>query len=446
MDDPRSVILSLIAAAHAAADPGSAVSRHWPHDLDATTGHVKLLAIGKASVPMARAALARLGPDTRGIVVAPPELAEPFAVDVAPHVRVLAADHPLPTERNIAAAREIEAFARACEPADTLVVLISGGSSAHLTLPAPGLSLDDVRDVTRRLQRAGAPIGELNAVRKHLEVLKGGRLARLCRAGRIECLVLSDVIGDHLSVIGSGPFTPDPTTYADARAALDRWVDGWQHDLPSIASHLESGVAGHIEETPKPGDASTRRVRHTIVAGNTLALDAVVVAARSLGVEVRSVTPNCVGEAIRLGTDVVRDALFATYDIQKRSIATPQLLLWGGEPTVRAEGSGGRGGPSQELALFVASGLFERGFQTSAWTFAYSTDGIDGPTDAAGAIICPGQLAALHPEPIYAADLVRRCLRDHDATTLLERIGAVLRTGPTGTNVNHVWGVLIAAG
>ncbi len=441
MHDPHTLILSFVEAAKAAAQPASAVAKHWPTDLMPSGPRVKLLAFGKASMAMAREAVARLGPSlAAGIVTAVPE----HVADL-PGLRVLLADHPLPTERNVAAAREVEAFARSCDPNDVLLVLLSGGASAHLTRPVDGISLEELRNLTRDLQRSGATIRELNAVRKHIESLKGGRLAQICTASRIECLVLSDVIGDPVDVIGSGPLAPDPTTFSDA-------LDVLRHrkiDAPAVQQHLQAGVAGMHPETPKPGDAITQRVRHTIIANNAMTVDAVAAAAKASNIRVDRVTYACEGEARALGRALVESA-----ERTPGNSRVPRLSLCGGEPTVTVGSHVGKGGPSQELVL--AAWLFarEREQHHRMWFFSYSTDGVDGPTDAAGAILgpphVPDELRTRSVLPKSSRARLSSELRDlevalarHDTYPALSRLNALVRTGPSGTNVNHAWGVLV---
>lgn len=402
----------------AAADPLAAVERAWPGiDL----AHTRLIAFGKASVPMAIAAADLLGARLAGgVVVAPPELATNPSLS-AHGLEVFAADHPLPTPRNIAAAQHVRQMVRLCPADHDLLLLISGGGSAHLTLPAPPLSLDDLADVTNRLQRAGATIRELNCVRKHCEQLKGGRLAAMSPARRVLALILSDVVGDPLDVIASGPSVADPTTFADALDVLTR------HDVdaPSVHSFLEAGARGEHPETPKPGDPSLARSSTQIIASNAAALDAAAACVRSLGVRVHRVGSGVEGEARAIGERLADEIAAIAYDQR------PAAIVLGGEPTVNVGVSKGQGGPSQELALAAACRL-----PTDARVaiMAFSTDGRDGPTDAAGAVVSTDTLArarARGHDP-------ERALAAHDSHALLDAAGALIRTGPTGTNVNHV--------
>lgn len=412
MPDTRQLADLVVRAVLDAADPARAVDRAWPGDLEPP---VVLIAFGKASVAMGEAAARRLGPGlARGVVVGVPERIAAYAPP--PGVEVLPADHPLPTERNARAGEAIERVARSVGPGETALVLVSGGGSAQLTLPPAGVPLGDVRALTDALLRAGATIGELNAVRKHLDRLKGGRLAvLLAGAGRAEALVLSDVLGDRLDVISSGPTAPDPTTYAEALAVLaGRGVPA----PDSVRAHLEAGARGEHAETPKPGDPAVERVRHRVIANNAVAVGAARAAIEGLGVPVR-VRTGVVGAAADRGRELAAELA-----------GPPGAVVWGGETTVTVGEATGVGGRNQELALAAAIELDGR----PGVVLAFGTDGVDGPTDAAGAVVdgrtC-GRIRAAGLDPGAA-------LRAHDSHRALDAAGALVRTGPTGTNVNDI--------
>lgn len=409
-----------------AVEPGGLVRERFPRDLRAP---VKLLSIGKASVAMARAAADELGPTLAGgVVIAIPERAatheaaelERLGLDVLP------ADHPLPRERNIAAAREAERLVRAIGPGETLLALVSGGGSAQLALPRDGITLDEVVRVSNALMRVGATIRELNAVRKHLERLKGGQLGAMCR-GTARVLVLSDVVGDSLDVIASGPFAPDPTTFADALGVLH--TRGVAREFAGIASFLEVGRRGASPETPKPGDPALARITHEIIGNNTTAIEAAVAWARSRGWTIERVDTGVEGEA---GAIAGRLAEWACARAASGQVGAPPVaVVLGGEPTVTVGGASGLGGPSQELALAFAR---EAANVPGVMLIALSTDGRDGPTDAAGAVVTGRTWADAAQVGIDPS----RALAGHDAYHALDRLGALIRTGPTGTNVNHV--------
>ncbi len=385
-------------------------------------GVCDVVAFGKASGGMAAAVMERLGTRVRrGIVLAAAGREEDAERLRArwPGVRVHAVDHPMPTERNVRAAADVERFvAEGSARADgaTLLVLISGGGSAHLTLPATGIALGEIAEVSARLMRSGADIAELNTVRKHLERLKGGRLAELaCGAEgagyvRVVGVVVSDVIGDDVSVIASGPLTPDPTTYADAMRVLERRGIA-RSDAPAAWRHLERGARGEIAETPK---RAFDRVAQRVIGSNTNVVRAAIAAVERLGFEVIEWRESVTGEAAERG----------------RALA----IVWGGETTVTVGENGGTGGRNQEFALAAAEGLARAGEGTRIAVMSFATDGVDGPTDAAGAVVNGQswrtmQHLGLDPECALAV---------HDSHGVLEAAGALIRTGPTGTNVNDV--------
>lgn len=423
----RTMIDQLVSAALAAAAPRAAVLRCWPGDL---AGPVHVLATGKASLEMAAAACERLGAaggPAAGLVTAMPERVG--LVALPPTVRVLEADHPLPTERNVAAARAVLDFVAAVPPEGMLLVLLSGGGSAHLTLPAGDLTLEDLREVTRGLQRAGATIDDLNAVRKHVERLKGGRLAAACPAARLVGLVMSDVEGDRLDVIASGPCAGDPTTYGDALKVLEQF--GLAALRPRLTQHLREGAEGRRRETLKPGDKALAKVSHRVIASNQTVKDALAEEARQAGFFVtrdhRFISGGAAAEGRRLGGTL------------RRHIAAGQrtCFIAGGEPVVNVGEARGHGGPSQELALAAAVEL--DGAEGVALA-ALSTDGVDGPpgptpeTTHAGAVVT-GETAhrgrQAGRDPVASLDL-------HDSATFFSKLGDAIRTGPTGTNLNHV--------
>lgn len=338
-------------------------------------------------------------------------------------IEALEADHPVPTGRNIEAAARV---ARAVEfmPSDgTLLLLLSGGASALLTLPAAGLALDDLATVTQALLRAGAPIDELNAVRKHCERLKGGGMVRLAAPRAVHALILSDVVGDRLDVIGSGPTAPDPTTYADALAVMER--RGALGASRAVTDHLRRGAAGQLPETLKPGDPALALARNTIIGGNETALRAAEHQLASDGFNIIAVEREVGGEAEEIGRTLAR---------RLRAIREPDrpaCILLGGETTVTVGDATGVGGRNQELALAAAT---ELDGDPSLGVLAFATDGRDGPTDAAGAFVTGATAAAARERGLDLAF----ALREHDSHPTLDALGCLIRTGPTGTNVNDV--------
>lgn len=422
--DLRSLSRVVIDGALRAADPARALERHWR---DPEPGPVFLAAFGKASVSMASRACDLLGPRlTSGIVIGVPERLEGASFPAC--VEVLAADHPLPTERNLLAARTLRARAAMFggeHPGGTVVCVISGGGSAHLALPTGDLTLEDLRAISGALQRAGAPIGDLNTVRKHTESLKGGRLAALVQPARVDSYLLSDVVGDALDAIASGPTAPDPTTFADALGVLDR--HGCTGAVPAVTRHLKWQVGNRAMETPKPGNPLFARVRHTVIANNRAAVDGVRDALAREGLTVAAVRYEAVGEAGGLGVWLARGLAADTGP-------RPSCIILGGEPTVRVGGARGLGGPSQELALACAVEMERLGLGDSAGVIAFSTDGVDGPTDAAGAVVGGAEIVGARTMGLDPGAFLAR----HDSHGFLDRVGALIRTGPSGTNVNHI--------
>jgi glycerate 2-kinase len=393
-------------------------------------GRLVLVAAGKAAIPMARAAERRLGD----------HLAEGLAVTTTAeadlsHVRVLTASHPVPDARGLAAAREVEALARGLGREDLLLVLLSGGASALLPAPAEGLTLDDKQRTTALLIRAGAPIHELNAVRKHLSRLKGGGLARAAFPARVVALILSDVVGDDLSTIASGPTVPDPTTFAEALAVLTR--RGVTPDVPAaVRGRLEAGARGEVAETPKPGEPTFARVSSRIVGSNALSVAAAAREARRQGLRPLVLTTRLEGEAREAARVLV--AILRECVETGRPAAPPVCLLAGGETTVTVRGAG-QGGRNQELAVAAAEGL--AGFPGPAVVASFGTDGIDGASDGAGGVVddrTTARAAALGLAPPAAF------LAASDTRNFLGPLGDLILTGPTGTNVCDI--VALVAG
>jgi glycerate 2-kinase len=370
---------------------------------------------------MARAAEEVLGP----------ALSESLAVDVSDRIplartRRLLAGHPVPDEAGRRAADEVEALVRGLGEHDLLLLLVSGGASALLPAPVEGITLADKAQTTSALLRAGATIGELNAVRKHLSRLKGGGLVRAAAPARVACLALSDVVGDDPSTIASGLAAPDPTTYATAVDVLKR-KGVWEAAPAAVRRHLEAGARGQRPETPKPGDPLFRRVAFAIVGSNRLSVEAAAGAARRQGLRPLVLTTRLEGEArevARTLTAVLRECVE-----NGRPAPPPVCLLAGGETTVYVTGSG-RGGRNQELVLAAAEPLAT--FPVPAVVASLATDGIDGNSDAAGGVADDRSLAraaALGLAPPSAF------LAENDSRSFLGPLGDLIVTGPTGTNV-----------
>ncbi len=391
-------------------------------------GRTLVLGGGKAAAAMA-AALGTILPDRidQGLVV----VKDGHRV-AAGKIDVREAGHPVPDARGAAAAAAVLGMAEEAGGGDLAVVLLSGGASALLSLPVEQITLEEKRAVTGHLLRAGATIGELNTVRKHLSRIKGGRLARAAAPARTLCLIVSDVVGDPLDVIASGPTAPDSTTFSDALSVLERYDP--DKKLPSgPRDYLREGESGKHPETLKPGAPELAGVHHVIVANNSDALEAVRAAAAERGYDARVVSGTLEGEAREAAAGHARKAGEVRAD--RPSNAPPVCLVWGGETTVTVRGAG-RGGRNTECALAFAMQI--EGLTNVVGLFA-GTDGTDGPTDAAGAIVT-GETAArarrMNLDP-------RTYLDQNDSYSFFEQAGGLLITGPTMTNVMALHIVLI---
>ena len=339
-------------------------------------------------------------------------------------IRLAEAGHPVPDARGEAAALEIVDRVRAAHAEDLVLFLVSGGGSALTPAPAPPVTLAEKQETTRLLLGAGATINELNAVRKHLSLLKGGQLARAAAPAPVVSLILSDVVGDPLDVIASGPTAPDRSTFAEALAVLERKGVATRVPAP-VWQRLTAGAEGRIEETPKPGDRLFERVRNVVIGNNALVVDAAAAEARRLGYRAELLTRSLQGEA----RDVARELVART-----RVLASRTCLIAGGETTVTVRGRG-RGGRCQEFALAAALELRSSDALT---ILAAGTDGTDGPTDAAGGIADHGTVARGERGGRSAA----AALEDNDAYTFLTAAGDLVRSGPTNTNLLDLYLVL----
>lgn len=381
--------------------------RQFPLGADA---RVIVVAFGKAAAGMARAAAEALGDAwTRGLVVLPhghraPRLARTRAIE---------AGHPLPDEGSVRAGREVQALLAGLRRADYLLALISGGGSALLELPNPGVSLEDLRATQRLLLRSGAPIEDLNTVRRALSQIKGGGLARLASPARTLALVLSDVVGDRLVAIASGPTV---LTASTGRAAAVRVLRRY-----GIESQVPSAVLAALA-LPPATQPPTPRPFNQIAAGNRTAVAAALRQAERLGFHTHRITAGMEGEARDVGVAVALRL--------RRPVKTAVAYFLGGETTVTVRGSG-RGGRNQELALSAAIALAGR---DGVALMALASDGVDGPTDAAGAMVTGDTVPRLRQEGIDPTE----ALDANDSYPALDKAGALIRSGPTGTNVSDI--------
>jgi glycerate 2-kinase len=427
MSDPRALLLSSFEAAVAAADPLKVLAAHLP-DRQSIEGLRRTLVVGagKAAASMAMAVERHWPADAQldGLVVT--RYAHGLPCE---RIRVIEAGHPVPDEAGEKAASEILSAASQLGDDDLLIVLVSGGGSSLLSLPVASISMADLKAVTQSLLLSGAPIQEMNVVRKHLSRIQGGRLAQATRA-RVLALVVSDVAGDDLSAIASGPCAADPSTYQDALEILARW-----DVVPpaSVAAHLERGARGEIAETPKPGDPVFARVEHRMIAAPHASLEAAAAVFESAGVPTAILGDTITGEARDVAQ--VIGALAREIATRERPFRRPVALVSGGECTVTVRGKG-RGGRCSEFLLALAREL--EGID-GAWALAADTDGIDGVEDNAGAVLTPDSLARARQAGLDA----RRMLDNNDGYGFFSGLDDLLMTGPTRTNVNDFRVVLL---
>jgi len=431
-------VKNILSAALIAVDPAQAVAAHLQrrgHRLSingrtyALDRIRRLLVVGagKAGAPMAAQTAVILGDDlTAGLVIvkegygAPPQT-------ISDRLQLIEAGHPLPDERGVEGAQRMAALLADCTADDLVICLISGGGSALLTAPVSGVSLADMQALTSMLLASGASINEINTLRKHLEQLKGGGLARFVFPAQIATLILSDVIGDPLDMIASGPTAPDRTTFQDAWAVLQRYH--LTDRVPaSVREHLERGLRGQEAETPKPGDAVFQRVQNLIIGNNYQAAVAAMQQAKREGFNILLLTTFLQGEARQAGRFLA--AVLRQAATTGQPIGRPACIIAGGETTVTLTGDG-LGGRNQELALAAIPDL--AGLPDIA-LITLATDGGDGPTDAAGAVVTGETQARASQAGLNVADYLQR----NDSYHFFQQLNDLLRTGPTRTNVNDL--------
>ncbi len=383
---------------------------------------------GKAAAAMAAAAEEVLGDRLDGGTV---NTKHGHALPLR-RVRVVECGHPVPDQAGVEGTDAILATVRGLDAHALVLCLLSGGGSALMPAPAPGLTLADKQATTGLLLACGATIGEINVVRKHLSRVKGGQLARWAQPARVVALALSDVIGDPLETIASGPCYPDPSTFADCQQIVARHGLG-DRLPPAVRQRLAAGAGGRIEDTPKPGDACFACTANHVIGNNALAIAAAEQQARALGYTPLVLTTRLQGEAREAAAAVAAVALEARSS--GRPVAPPACLIWGGETTVTLRGDG-KGGRNQELALAAAVQL--NGAE-DVTLLSGGTDGTDGPTDAAGAIADGQTLARARAAGLSAAEHLAR----HDSYRFFAALDDLVITGPTQTNVMDLQLVLV---
>lgn len=429
---PVESISRILSAAIDAADPHHVIDRNLSIDKEHLrigsktfllypTSRVIVVAIGKASISMAEAASSILGNRIeKGVVVCKHR---PDGCNFIGKMEVLQGSHPLPDEESVNAAIRIEQLVGELTAEDVVLLLISGGGSALVCRPADGITLQDMQAVTSALLKSGASINELNAVRKHLDMIKGGGLLKMASPAQVAALVISDVVNSPLDVIASGPAVPDPSTFAEAKAILEKYV-GLDTLPASVLDRITKGCRGEVEETLKPDDPMAARVSHTIAASNRVSAEAALAAAIEEGFETEILTCEMVGEARQAG------GYLADLLLTKQVKGKPWVGIAGGETTVKVKGNG-LGGRNLEVALGAVKKLSE---QADCLLVTQATDGEDGPTDAAGAYVTGETLKNGLALGLYPEDY----LDNNDAYRYFEKTGGLIVTGPSGTNVNDL--------
>ena len=428
-------VARILSAAVESVEPGAAVRRHLKRVGDRLTladqtydltsfRRVRVVGAGKAGAPMAAAIESILSDRLEdGLVIVKEGYREPGCRKI----QLLEAGHPLPDERGVLAARQLNQMLQDSQSDDLVICLLSGGGSALLVSPATGVALEAMQDLTGALLRSGANIQEINTLRKHLETLKGGNLARRIAPARLITLVLSDVIGDPLDMIASGPTVPDPTSFQQAWEILERF-DLIDQAPQAILTHLQKGLEGQIEETPKSDNLLFERTQILVIGSNRLAAQAALEQARLEGFNTLLLTTSMQGEARQVGR--VLASIGREMAESGRPVPRPGCVIAGGETTVTVTGDG-LGGRNQEVALGAVADL--AGIQ-KVMLISLATDGGDGPTDAAGAVVTGATLERAQALGLNATVY----LKNNDAYHLFDPLDDLLKTGPTMTNVNDL--------
>ena len=418
ISDPRSLLRELFDSAVARADPARVIADHLPAP---PIGRTIVVGCGKATAAMAAAFEDAWDGDVEGLVVTRYGHAVPTR-----SIEVVEAAHPTPDEAGVDATRRILGLVDGADENDLVICLVSGGGSALLVQPAEGITLADKQAVTKSLLACGATIHEINAVRKHLSAVKGGRLATRAQPARIVTLAISDVPGDDPDVIASGPTVPDGSTLADARAILEKYGI---HPPVSVARHLRQEAS----ETPKPGSAAFRNAEYHLIATPGDMLDAVAARAAEAGIAAHILSDRIEGEAREVAK--VLGAMALEVAARGRPFTMPCVLLSGGETTVRVT-DGGRGGRNGEFLLSLAVTLDGA---DAVWAIACDTDGIDGTEENAGAILTPDTLARARHASLHAPDHLAR----NTSYDFFAGLDDLIVTGPTRTNVNDFRAILV---
>ena len=393
----------------------------------ASCENIYIIGTGKAVLPMA-SAVQDVFKDkiSAGFLIAKHE-DDKIQANLMPNIHVTFGTHPVPSEKSVDSSMGMVAFLEDLSEKDLVICLISGGGSSLMTLPQKGISTADIQKANQLLLRSGATINEMNAVRKHLDQVKGGGLARKVYPARLVTLILSDVLGDPLDVIASGPTVTDPTTFRDALDVLERYV--LSEKVPAnVLAYLQAGEKGKKAETVKQGDECLTKTRTVVIGSLKTAADAALERAEQAGFNAEILTTNLEGEARERGTELAN--LLVKIARGQHHLQKPACLIAGGETTVTVRGKG-KGGRNQETALSAARTL--RGIQDCLF-ISLATDGEDGPTDAAGAFVDGETIKKGEAIGLDVEDYLNR----NDAYTYLDKINCLIKIGPTGTNVNDL--------
>jgi glycerate 2-kinase len=431
-------ICQVIASAMNSADAESAVLRNISFRKDSlivgsktydlsTFKHIYILGVGKAVLPMAYAVYHLLENHiTAGVLITKDGYISPASSTFEHEIKILQACHPIPDQRNLTASKELYQFLKHFREEDLVICLISGGGSSLLIKPAVGISLIDLQETTRLLLNSGATINEINTIRKHLDEFKGGNLAKLCSPASVIGLILSDVVGDRLDMVASGPTVADPSTFQDAWSIMAHYqlLDQIPH---AVRLQLEKGMRGEVFETVKPGDLILDHTQNYLVGNNTQCIHAALHTANSIGFDTKLITTSLHGEASQVGKSLAETAksLYLTPSKSK-----PICMVAGGETTVTIHGDG-KGGRNQELVLGAVKSIAG---EMPLVFVSLGTDGGDGPTDAAGALATNETYSLGFSMGLDPSEYLQR----NDSYHYFEAMGDLIKTGPTLTNVNDL--------
>jgi len=439
--ETRAVVLSSIESGIMAVDPRTVLEQRLTLEnsilrieeasFDLSRYHdIFVLGAGKASGALAESVEDLLSDRISGGVVNILEgTRSSFQTD---RIELVETTHPIPGEAGVEGARRIMEIAERAKETDLIIFVLSGGGSALLPLPAPGILLKEIQELTDALLRSGATINEINTVRKHLSSIKGGQFARAAYPATVIGLTISDVVGDPLDIIASGPAVPDPTTFQDAKGILEKY-NLWKGIPSSISTRITEGLKGAVKETPKPGDEIFQKVYTFVVANNRIALNAIQRRAESSGFNTLILSTYIEGEARHIGTVLASIAEEIFY--HNNPVEKPALLIAGGETTVTVTGKG-RGGRNQEIALSAAFKIQDLNGVVIA---SIGTDGIDGYSEAAGGIVDSTTIERAGKKGLDPLSF----LSNNDSGTFFEELSDSVMTGPTGTNVNDVMVVAV---